>query len=137
LEVRRTSGENDVLLENLRACTVSRLDIRSKVSQQTYCAKLGPTVQSMTGDFIFMKPSHSSCFPYSRVFLVEIRLIEGFPQIWRTQIVRNSQRHYSTQLSFNSHNARCYFPCTARLFYVPRKHAYLQLSQFILIAHEL
>jgi hypothetical protein len=55
LEVRRTSRENEVFLENLEAdirsrdrtyglkyhsgCTVSRLDVRSEVSQRTYGLK--------------------------------------------------------------------------------------------------
>jgi hypothetical protein len=60
------NGENEVLPENLGA------DVRSEVSQQTYSPEPGRTVQSVTGDFIFTKPSHNSCFPYSRIVLVEI-----------------------------------------------------------------
>jgi hypothetical protein len=66
LEVRRTSGENEVLLENLGA------DVRSEVSQKRYNPKPESTVQSVIGDFIFTKTSHSSCFPYSIIVLVEI-----------------------------------------------------------------
>jgi hypothetical protein len=55
---------------------------------------------------------------------VELGLIESFPQIWRTRTFWSFQRRVSTQVSLNSHNAHCYFPCTARLFCVPRKHAY-------------
>ena len=76
-------------------------------------------------------------FSYSRVALVEIGLMEGFPQILRTLKLWNTWKCYSIQVSFNSHNARCYLPCTARLFCVLRKHAYLQVSQFILATHEL
>ena len=48
LENRKTSGENELLPENLKA------DVWSKVSQQTYSLKLGCTVQSVTGNFIFI-----------------------------------------------------------------------------------
>jgi hypothetical protein len=37
--------------------------------------------QCMTEDFIFTKPSHGSYFSYSRVVLVNLGLIKGFPQI--------------------------------------------------------
>jgi hypothetical protein len=37
--------------------------------------------QCMIGNFIFIKPSHSSCFPYFKVVLVELELIEGFSHI--------------------------------------------------------
>jgi hypothetical protein len=67
---------------------------------------------------------HSSCFPYFRVVLVELRLIEDFSQIWRTRIFWSIQWHFSIQVSFNSHNAHCYFPCIAHLFCASRKHAY-------------
>jgi hypothetical protein len=93
------SRENEVLLENPKA------DVQFELSQWTYGLEPGHTAQSVTGNFIFTKPSHSSYFPYSRVFLVEIRLIEGFPQIWRTRIVRNFRRRVTTQVSFNLHNA--------------------------------
>jgi hypothetical protein len=54
LENRRTSRENEVLLENLEArLTVSRPNVRSEVSQWMYGPKLGCKVQSMTGNFIF------------------------------------------------------------------------------------
>ena len=69
LEVRRTSGENEVLPENLKAS----LEI-----ERTAPFPDG-TVQSVIGGFIFSKPSHSSYFPYSRVVLVGIGLIKGFP----------------------------------------------------------
>jgi hypothetical protein len=78
LEVRRMSGENEGLPENLRA------DVRSEVSQWMYNPQPRRSVQSVTEDFIFTKPFHSSCFLYSRVVLVEIRLIEGFPQILKS-----------------------------------------------------
>jgi hypothetical protein len=39
--------------------------------------------------------SHSSSFPYFIVVLVELGLIEGFSQIWRTQIFRSFRRHLS------------------------------------------
>ena len=54
--------------------------------------------------------SHSSYFPHFRVVLVELGLIEGFPQIWRIRTFRSFRRHLSIQVSFNSHNAHCYFP---------------------------
>ena len=57
----------------------------------------------------FHLPSHSSCFPYFRVILVGLGLIEGFPQIWRTRTFRSIRRHLSIQVNFNSHNAHCYF----------------------------
>jgi hypothetical protein len=85
----------------------------------------------------FHQTSHHSCFPYFKVVLVELGLVEGFSQIWRTWIFQSFQRRLSTQVSFNSNNAHCYFPCTARLFCVPSIHAILQLSQFTLIADEL
>jgi hypothetical protein len=85
----------------------------------------------------FHQTSHSSCFPWFRVFLVELGLIKGFSQIWRTQIFQSFRRRLSTKVSFNSHNAHCYFLCTACLFYVSIKLAYFKLSQFVLIAHEL
>jgi hypothetical protein len=73
LEVRRTSGENEILPKNLEANIWSQ--------DRTYGPKCHSRHmdQSVTGDYIFTKPSHSSYFPYSRVVLVGIRLIEGFP----------------------------------------------------------
>jgi hypothetical protein len=106
---------NPNLLISCRVRIVSKLPALQKTSKQTYDSKCHNgrtperTAQSVTGDFIFTKPTHNSCFPYSRVILVGMGLIEGFPQIWRTWIVRNSRGHYSTQVSFNSHNAHCYF----------------------------
>jgi hypothetical protein len=47
-------------------------------------------------------------------------LIEGFSHNWETRIIWNTRRHYTMQVSFNSHNAHCYVPCTARLFYVTK-----------------
>jgi hypothetical protein len=38
------------------------------------------------GKSYFHQPFHSSYFPYFRVVLVELGLIEGFPQIWRIRI---------------------------------------------------
>ena len=61
LEVKRTSGENEVLPENLKA------DVRSEVSQRTCGLEPGRMVQSVTKNFIFTGPSYSSYFPYSRV----------------------------------------------------------------------
>ena len=122
-----------------------------KTSEQTYGVKIGCTAQSVTadvqprvqtygqsvtGEHHFYQPSHSSYFPCSRVVLVEVGLIEGFPQIWRPWITWITQRRYSTQVSFNSHNAQCYFPCISHLFCVPRKHVYLKHLLFILTAHE-
>ena len=40
--------------------------------------------QCETGKPYFHLPSHSSYFPYFRVILVKLGLIEGFSQIWRT-----------------------------------------------------
>ena len=80
--------------------------------------------QCVTGKPYFHQPSHSSCFCYFRVVLVELGLIKGFPQIVRTRIFRSIQRRFSIQVSFNSHNAYIYFSCTAHLFCVSRKHAY-------------
>jgi hypothetical protein len=107
--------------------------------QRTYGVEIGCTACHYTADVrtwareyghcvaenpYFHQTSHSSCFPYLVVVLVELRLIEGFSQIWRTQIFQSFRRHISIQVSFNSHNAHCYFLCTARLFCVPNKHAY-------------
>jgi hypothetical protein len=41
--------------------------------------------QCVAGKPYFRQPSHSSCFPYFIVVLVELGLIEGFLQIWRTR----------------------------------------------------
>jgi hypothetical protein len=78
----------------------------------------------VAGKPYFHQTSHSSCFPYFIVVLVELGLIESFSQIWRTQIFWSFQRHLLIQVSFNSHNAHCYFSCIACLFCVPSKHAY-------------
>jgi hypothetical protein len=82
-------------------------------------------IQSVIRELHFYQLSHISYFSFSRVVLIEVGLIEGFPQIWKTWISWITQRHYSTQVSFNSHNAQCYFLCTVHLFCVLRKHAYL------------
>jgi hypothetical protein len=78
LENRRTSGENEVLPENLGA-DVRSTDIWFEVSQWMHGPERGHTVQSVTGDFIFTNRHIALCIPYSRVVLVEIGLIEGFP----------------------------------------------------------
>jgi hypothetical protein len=59
LKVRKTSGENEVLLENLEA------DVWSQ--DRMYGLEPGCTIQSVTGNLIFTRPSHSSYFPYSRI----------------------------------------------------------------------
>ena len=64
----------------------------------------------VTGKPYFHLPSHRSCFPYFRVVLVELGLIEVFPQIWRSRTIRSFRRHLSIRVSFNSHNAHYYFP---------------------------
>ena len=48
-----------------------------------------------TGKPYFHLPSHSSCFPYFRVVLVELGLIKGFPQIWRTWTFWSFRRQLS------------------------------------------
>jgi hypothetical protein len=78
--------------------------------------------QCVTGKPYFHQLSHSSCFPYLRVVLVELGLIEGFSQIWRTRIFLSFWRRLSIQVSFNSHNAHYYFPmhCTS-ILYIEKK----------------
>jgi hypothetical protein len=51
-----------------------------KTSKWTYGPKCHSkrTAHNVIEDFIFTKPSNNSCFPYSRVVLVGIELIEGF-----------------------------------------------------------
>jgi hypothetical protein len=71
---------------------------------------VGTYGQCVTGKPYFHQTSHSSCFPYFRVVLVELGLIEDFSQIWRTQIFRSIQRRFLIHVIFNSHNAHCYFP---------------------------
>ena len=58
-------------------CTAHRdmVDIRTRARMYGQCE---------TGKPYFHLPSHSSCFPYLGVILVELEQIEGFPQIWRT-----------------------------------------------------
>jgi hypothetical protein len=90
-------------------------DVRPRARTYDQCA---------AGKPYFHQTSYSSCFPYFRVVLVELRLIEGFPQIWSTQIFQSFRRRLSIQVSFNSHNAHCYFPYIACLFCIPSKHAY-------------
>jgi hypothetical protein len=70
-----------------------------KTSEWTYGLETGRMVQSIIVDkrlrartygpecdrgLYFHQQSHRSYFPDSRVVLVEIGIIEGFPQIWRT-----------------------------------------------------
>jgi hypothetical protein len=83
--------------------------------------------QCVAGKPYFHQPSHSSCFPYFRVVLVELGLIEGFSHIWKTQIFWSFRRRLSIQVSFNSHDAHYYFPCAAHLFCVSRKHVYFTI----------
>jgi hypothetical protein len=73
--------------------------------------------QCVAGKSNFHQTSHSSCFPCFRVVLVELGLTEGFPQIWRTRIFQSFRRHFSIQMSFNSHNVHFYFSmhCTSIL----------------------
>ena len=92
----------------------------------------------VTGKPYFHLQSHSFYFPYFGVVLVELELIEGFPQIWRTQIFRNIRRCFSIQVSFNSHNAHCYFLHALHIYFVYQENMHiLQLTRFVLIAHEL
>jgi hypothetical protein len=58
---------------------VEKMRFSLKTSKLTYGLEIGRMVQSVIGDFIFTKSSQSSYFPYSRIVLVEIELIEGFP----------------------------------------------------------
>ena len=73
--------------------------------------------QCVTGKPYFHQLSHSSRFPHLRDVLVELGLIEDFSQIWRTRIFQSIQRRFSIHVSFNSHNAHCYFSmhCTSIL----------------------
>jgi hypothetical protein len=89
------------------------------------------------GNPMFAKYSIAPVFLDLGAVIVGIGLIEGFSQIWRTRIIWSFQRHVLTQVSFNSHNAHCYFPCTAHLFVYQENMDTLQLSPFVLIAHEL
>jgi hypothetical protein len=75
----------------------------------------------------FHQPSHTSCFSYFRVILVELGLIEDFSYIWRTRIFQNIWRRFSIHVSFKSYNVHCYFSCTAHLFCVSRKYAYFTI----------
>ena len=69
----------------------------------------------------FHLPSQSSCSPYFRVVLVELGLIEGFSEIWRTQTFRSIQRRLLIQVSFNSHNAHCYFSHALHIYFVQQE----------------
>jgi hypothetical protein len=73
--------------------------------------------QCVTGKPYFHQPSNCSYFPYFKVVLVKLGLIEGFQQIWRTRIFWIFRRRLSIQVSFSSHNAHCYFSmhCTSIL----------------------
>jgi hypothetical protein len=93
-------------------CTV---DVRTRARTYGHC---------LAGKPYFRQKSDSLWSPWFRAVIVGIGLIEGFSQIWRTRTIWSFQRHVSTQVSFNSHNAHCYFPCTVRLFCVPRTHGY-------------
>jgi hypothetical protein len=81
---------------------VKKMRFSLKTLERTYGLETERTLRSITVDIqprartygpecdrelYFHQQSHSSCFPYSRVVLVEIGLIEGFSHIWRTQIV--------------------------------------------------
>jgi hypothetical protein len=94
---------------------VEKMRFSLKTSERTYSLKIRHTIRSIIVDvqpqgqtygpecdkgLYFHRLSYTSCFPYSRVVLVEIRLIEDFPQIWRTRIIWNSRRYVMTQLSF-------------------------------------
>ena len=58
-----------------RMARLDMVDVRTRARTYGQCE---------TGKPYFHLPSHSFCFPYYRVILVELGLIEGFPQIWRT-----------------------------------------------------
>ena len=111
--------ENEVLPENPHSGrTVSRPNVRPVVTRWTYAPEPRTYGQRETGKPYFDLPSHSSCFPYFRVILVQLELIEGFPQIWRTHIFRSIQKRLSIQVSFNSHNAHCYFSYAVHIYFV-------------------
>ena len=88
-------------IETRRTARYDTVDVRTRAWTYGRC---------VIGKPYFHLPSHSSCFSYFKVVLVELGQIEGFPQIWRTQIFRSFRRHLSIQVSFNSYNAHCYFP---------------------------
>jgi hypothetical protein len=122
--IGRQWRENEVLPKNpYNECTVSRPDVRLVVTRRTYTPEPGHMVTMCQGN-PFHQTSHSSYFPYFIVVLVELGLIEGFSQIWRTRIFRIFRRHLLIKVSFNSYNTHCYFSCTACLFCLPNKHAY-------------
>jgi hypothetical protein len=69
-----------------------RFSLRTHIADVRYCVRFmacRDTVdvqlqtqtygQCVTGKPYFHQPSRSSCFPYFRVVLVELELIEGFP----------------------------------------------------------
>jgi hypothetical protein len=105
-----------------------RFSLKTHIADVQYCARrtayrdavdVWPRAwtysQCVAGKPYFHQLCHSSCFPYLKVVLVELRLIEGFPHIWRTRIFRSFQTH----IMFIA-----IFPCIAHLFCILRKHAY-------------
>ena len=102
------------------------------------CTQVQTYGQCKTGKPHFHLLSHSSCFPYFGVILVELRLIESFPQIWRTEAFRSIRRRLLIQVSFNSHNAHCYFSHMLHIYFIYRENMHIfQTHCFILDAHEL
>jgi hypothetical protein len=90
------------------------------MTRWTYAPEPERTVSVWQENHIFTKRLIAPVF----LVLVKLWLIEGFSQIWRTRTFRSFRRCLSIQVSFNSHNAHCYFPCIARLFCVSSKHVY-------------
>jgi hypothetical protein len=78
--------------------------------------------QCVEGKPYFHQPSHSFCFPYFRIVLVELGLIEGFPQIWRSFRVFGDA--YRSRWVLTHIMLIAIFPCTAHLVCVSRKNAY-------------
>jgi hypothetical protein len=80
--------------------------------------------QCVTGKPNFYQPSHSSCFPYFRVVLVELGLIKVFHRFGEPGFFGVFRDAYRSKWVLTHIMLIAIFPCTIHLFYVSRKHAY-------------
>ena len=70
-------------IETERTARCDTVDIRTRALTYGQCE---------IGKPYFHIPSHNSCFSYFGFILVELGLIEGFSQIWRTQTFQSIRR---------------------------------------------
>ena len=110
--------ENEVLPENSHSGrTVSRPDVRPVVTRWTYALELGRTINVKQGNPIFTYRPIAPIFLTLRYFS-GIRTNRRFSTDLENPSFWSIRRRLLIQVSFNSHNAHCYFSYALHIYFI-------------------